>query len=158
MYLLRQVTLRYNELTLSIAPAPKNIGSYFSEEVCRKSFSGNTTAEATELDYFFLLKSGEDVVGFFRAIDLFFDSEIELHGSYGYKDQSHMRSYFVLSRMFVATIFGMFPDRQVTTVVNKKNKRAVHYVEWLGFVGVAANRDSADMVNFILDEQQYRKE
>ena len=153
--LLTQIKLRYKELNLSLLADPRNIGSYFSEDVCRKSFSGSVIADVCELDYYYLITSGEEVVGFFRAVDLYFDAAIELHGSYGYKNPSHMRSYFILSKMFIREVLNTFPDRKITSVANRNNKNAMHYIKWLGFVEVGDNNDATDMVNFELDNSSY---
>ena len=140
---------------MSISYEPSNISNYFSEEVCRRSFSGNTHANITKLDYFFLIKHNEEFIGFFRVIDLHFESKMELHGSYGYKNNSHIKSYFVLSRLFIWEIVKRFPTRKITTVVNKENKNAIHYSEWLGFVELKSNDDVINMVDMELDKEKY---
>ena len=135
---------------------PRDISSHFSEEVCRKSFSGSLKADVSELDYYYIIKSGEEVVGFFRTVHLHFDSIMELHGSYGYKNQSHIRSYFMLSKMFVGEILNTFQNCKITSVANKTNKNAMHYIKWLGFVEVGQNNNAIEMVDFELDKQKYQ--
>ena len=153
--LLQEIKLCYKELTLGILHDPKNIVNHFSEEVCRKSFSGNTYPEITKLDYYFLIKNEEEVIGFFRVIDLHFESKIELHGSYGYKNNSHIKSYFVLSKLFIWEIVKRFHKRKITTVANKENKNAIHYIKWLGFVEVKPNDDVINMIDLELDKDIY---
>ena len=102
-----------------------------------------------------MIKHNEEFIGFFRAIDLHFESKMELHGSYGYKNNSHIKSYFVLSRLFIWEIVKRFPTRKITTVANKENKSAIHYIEWLGFVELKSNDDVINMVDMELDKEKY---
>ena len=149
--LLQQIKLCYNELSLSILHDPSNIATYFSEDVCRKSFSGSNYPDITELDYYYLIKCEEEVVGFIRAINLFFDTTMELHGSYGYKNNSHIKSYFFLSKSFLCEIVKRFPNSKITTVVNKNNKNALHFSKWLGFVENESNENVTNMIDMELD-------
>lgn len=110
----------------------------------------------TEVDYFYLIKAGEEIVGFYRTMDLFFDSVVELHGSYGYRDRSHLRSYFALARTFVSSVMDIFPTRRITTLVQKDNLTTRHFVAWLGFFETGISDDSRTRLTFELDKARFR--
>lgn len=130
---LTSLKIEYGGLKLELYNHPESIGTFFDEQVCKKSFSNKLSPDVTELDYFYLIKHQDEPIGFIRAIDLFFDNVIELHGSYGFRNNRYIRNYFILSRIFLNTIIEIFPDRQVRTMVHKSNTSVSHFVDWLGF-------------------------
>lgn len=148
--------LRYRELTLERCLEPQILGTCFPEEVRKRSFSDGIAPVVTEVDYFYLIKAGEEIVGFYRTMDLFFDSAVELHGSYGYRDRSHLRSYFALARAFVSTIMDIFPTRKITTLVQKDNLATRHFVAWLGFLETGISDDSSARLTFELDKARFK--
>ena len=138
---------------LEYYPSPQKFPDYFTEDVCRKSFSNSVHPDITELDFFYIIKFRDEVIGFHRIIDLFFDSEIELHGSYGYKNNTHIKSYFFLSCLFVATVVRMFPERKISSLVNENNKPAIHHLKWLGFYKTTPEQETSEMQYFELDKR-----
>lgn len=130
---MEKLTFAYSDLTAELYTTPELLCNFFSPEVCRASFSGELTPDVSELDYFYIIRHGEEVVGFFRTIDLFFDDIVEVHGSYGYPDMSHLISYMSLSRLYIAHMKRIFPSRRVITMVHNDNNATLQFIKWLGF-------------------------
>ena len=104
----------------------------------------------SELDYFYIIRKGEDVIGFFRTIDLFFDDVIEVHGSYGYADLSYLTSYMALSRLYIAHMNRIFPSRRMMTLVRDDNKATLQFIKWLGFQPEPNAESLPDRQSYIL--------
>lgn len=130
---LEKLTLAHNGLTAKLYTTPELLCKFFSPEVCRASFSGELQPDASELDYFYIIKHDQKVIGFFRTIDLFFDDIVEVHGSYGYPDLSYLVSYMALSRLYIAHMRRIFPSRRLITIVHNDNKSTLEFIKWLGF-------------------------
>lgn len=148
---LTMLSFSYNDLMVEYYSSPHDINKFFSEDVCRLSFSGKKVPEITELDYFYLIKAGDEVVGFYRTINLYFDSIIELHGSYGYKDKSYLRSYLELSKIYILTTMKIFPKHMFLTLVENDNKATLHFVNWLGFYKIGNCKDFPSKQIFRID-------
>jgi hypothetical protein len=125
--------LQEGTLTMEFCPSPLGIERYFTEEVRLASFPPNGIAGVCELDSFFLIKRGTEVVGYFKAVDMFFDGVIELHGSYNGPTDFLVKRYFFLSRKFAQTIQKMFPKKQIRTFVKKDNTKILPLLNWLQF-------------------------
>lgn len=137
-------------MTAELYAAPESFCDFFSPEVCRASFSGELRPDVSELDYFYIIRKGEDVIGFFRTIDLFFDDVIEVHGSYGYADLSYLTSYMALSRLYIAHMNRIFPSRRMMTLVRDDNKATLQFIKWLGFQPEPNAESLPDRQSYIL--------
>ena len=150
---LEELTLTHNGLTAELYTTPELLCKFFSPEVCRASFSGELQPDASELDYFYIIKHDQKVIGFFRTIDLFFDDIVEVHGSYGYSDMSYLVSYMALSRLYIAHMRRIFPSRRMITIVHNDNKSTLQFVKWLGFERESKDECAPGKRSYILDNK-----
>ena len=141
---LNTLKVQHNDLFIKYCGKnPIDIENFFSNEDNSKSFPPNGILEATELDYFYYIYHKNSIVGFYRITDLFFNNEIELHGSFNKYDTFLVKSYFELTGLFVNSIQNIYPNSLVSSSVHKDNKKAIMFLEYLGFelVESDANND-----------------
>jgi hypothetical protein len=139
---LQTIQLTSGDFRLEYCPNPLGIEKYFSPEVRLASFPPDGIAGVCELDVFYLIKRGDEVVGYFKAVDLFFDGVIELHGSYNGPTDFSVKKYFFLGKNFAHTVQKMFPKKQILTYIQKDNKKILGFLKWLKFLYV--NKQPAD--------------
>lgn len=138
---LHQLSLEEDSMHMEYYPNPKGIEKFFSHPVRMKSFPPDGVAEPNELECYFLIKRNSKVVGYYKAVDLFFENTIELHGSYDGPVNFLMKTYFFLSRKYVRSICDIFPDKKIKTVIRKDNEDILRLVYWLGFSEVGVSGD-----------------
>jgi RimJ/RimL family protein N-acetyltransferase len=132
--LLSKLRIQHNNLHLHyFGNTPSGIETYFSIEDNLKSFPPHGKLEKTELDFFFYILHNNAVVGFYRVTDLFFNNEIELHGSFNKYNTFLVKTYFELTRLFVTNIQNTFTNSVVNSTVHRENKKAIVFLEYLGF-------------------------
>jgi len=142
--IINTLKVQHNDLFIKYCKKnPTDIEKYFSFEDNLKSFPPNGIMEATELDSFYYIYHKNSVVGFYRITDLFFNNEIELHGSFNKYETFLVKSYFELTELFVNSIQNVYPNSIVSSSVHKDNKKAIMFLEYLGFelVEYDANND-----------------
>lgn len=115
------------------------IEKLFAQEVRVKAFPPNGIAEPNELECYYILKRGNDNIGYIKAIDLFFDGVIEIHGSYCGPRGFLVRTYFELSKKFIKRLQKMFPNKLVRTVIYQENTAVKDFVKWLGFYEISSD-------------------
>jgi hypothetical protein len=131
---LKSLKVQHNDLCINYCENyPIEIEKYFTLKDNLKSFPPNGKLEATELDFFYYILHKNSVVGFYRITNLFFNNEIELHGSFNKYNTFLVKSYFELTRKFVADIQNVFHNSTVSSSVHMDNKKAIMFLEFLGF-------------------------
>ena len=141
---LNTLNVQHNDLLIKYCGInPIEIENYFTNEDNLKSFPPNGILEATELDSFYYIYHKNSVVGFYRITDLFFNNEIELHGSFNKYETFLVKSYFELTELFVNSIQNIYPNSIVRSSLHKDNKKAIMFLKYLGFdlVELDANND-----------------
>lgn len=145
------LNVQHNDLFIKYCGKnPFDIEKFFSIQDNLKSFPPNGKLEATELDYFYYIYNKNSIVGFYRITDLFFNNEIELHGSFNKYETFLVKSYFELTGLFVKSIQNIFPKSIVSSSVHKDNKKAIMFLEYLGFefLELDVNNDKYLIFNF----------
>jgi hypothetical protein len=131
---LKTLKVQHNDLYINYCGNyPIEIEKHFTLDDNLKSFPPNGKLEATELDFFYYILHKNSVVGFYRVTDLFFNNEIELHGSFNKYRTFLVKSYFELTRIFVTSVQNIFQNSIVSSSVYKDNKKAIMFLEFLGF-------------------------
>lgn len=136
-------------LCLKYCDNPDTIVDFLSEDDAIRSFPPDGKLLVSELDTFYLIMLGDGPVGFYRIEDLFFDGQIELHGSFVKHDTFLIRAYFELTTLFVKTISKRFPYKTICTTVLKNNAAVRKFLTYLGFIAVKDSLDSGQYIKYI---------
>lgn len=130
---LSKLNISYGPLEMVYCSNPQGIEQYFSREVNLISFPPDGVVRTTELDVFYTIKLGDSIVGYYKAVDLFFDGIIELHGSYDGPRTFLLKTYFLLTKKFVSVVQNTFPDKVITVLIDKSNTKVLKLLYWLKF-------------------------
>lgn len=147
-----QYHFRHHGIQMEYCESPSGIEQYFTEDVRRASFPPDGIAKIFELDIFFLIKRENEVVGYYKAVDLFFDGVIELHGSYNGPNDFLVRRYFLLSKKFVHTVQKMFPKKQIRTIIKNDNVKIVRLLQWLQFERTMEQDATSPYISYVLTD------
>lgn len=144
-----KLVLSYGELHIRLCNDTNVITEAISDEDARKSFPPDGKLVSSELDTFFLILLDHTIVGFYRIIDLFFDGEIELHGSFFRHDTLLNRAYFMLTVRFVDSIMRQYADKTICTTIAKDNIAVRKFLDFLGFVAKEVPDDSSPYIRYV---------
>jgi hypothetical protein len=135
------IELIHNLLSIKyIGKYPKGIEKIFVHEDNLKNFPPNGIFEPSDLDHFYYILLKDQVVGFYRVIDLFFSDTVELHGGFNKYESFIVRSYFELTKKFVSCILSSFPEKKICTVVHVEN------ISYLNFIRLKRSEESSNYV------------
>lgn len=172
--LIAQLHLDSGSLAFSRCDNPVELLDCLSPEDARRSFPPDGIPLVSELDTFFRITTtpgaavvgngvaadcqhGIHTVGFYRVEDLFFDGEIELHGSFAKHDSFLVRSYFNLTTLFVKSFVDRFPQKTICTTVLKENAPVRAFLRWLKFEETAELSDNNAYIRYELrNRESYR--
>lgn len=114
---------------------PKAIGieKLFAPEIRIQAFPPTGIAEPNELECYFILKINNNIVGYIKIVDLYFDGIIEVHGSYCGPKGFLVKTYFFISKKLLKKLQHTYPDKIIRTVIYKDNNNVRKFVNWLGF-------------------------
>jgi len=88
----------------------------------------------SDIEHYLDIHYKNKLIGFYKIIDLSFENVLELHGSFSKPESFLVRSYFDLTKKFVAKVRLQWPDRSITTVIRKDNSKVKSFLNFLGFV------------------------
>lgn len=87
----------------------------------------------SEIEYFLSIKLSGELFGFYKIVNLDFNNEIELHGSFKSNTNFLIKYYFELTKIFVLDIQTKFPKKSITSNVSSSNLNVIRFLEYLDF-------------------------
>tara|TARA_Y100000589_G_C27120565_1_gene616250 strand:+ start:610 stop:1377 length:768 start_codon:yes stop_codon:yes gene_type:complete len=139
--------VKQNNLSLCLMQKNYNLSSVFSEKDNKKNFPPDGNLLISDLDTFFLIKLKNEVVGFYRIINLDFEQKIELHGSFAKYNTFLIRSYYLLTKKFVEVVFSTFNNHKIESLVHRSNNEVIKFLDYLNFIKL--NEDKQGYIRFI---------
>jgi len=144
-----ELSISYGNLKISFMKEKNDLTKYFSHEDNLKNFPPDGILNFTELDLFFLIKNNNDIVGFYRIIDLYFDNTVELHGGFNKYDSFLIRSYFELTKKFVQEVFKIYYKYKISSLVHISNKRVIKFLHYLNFIDYGRSPENKNFKRFL---------
>lgn len=150
---LRTFSLKVNNFSAHYEkPDFEELKRIFTEEENKYNFPPDGKIIFSEIEYFLPIYFKNKLVGFYKVVDLHFEDEIELHGSFSLSQTFLIRDYFSFTKEFVSKIQHDFRDRKISSMTSFQNKKVLKFLEYLGFMAVEKNEENEDnrYIKFIL--------
>ena len=126
--------LTHNDFEVIKSKDISNLPSIFNKTDRILSFPPDGNICRSDIEHYLDIHYKNKLIGFYKIIDLSFENVLELHGSFSKPESFLVRSYFDLTKKFVAKVRLQWPDRSITTVIRKDNSKVKSFLNFLGFV------------------------
>jgi hypothetical protein len=126
--------LAHNDFVVIKSKDLNKLPSIFNKADRLFSFPPNGNIARSEIEHYLDINYKNELVGFYKIIDLRFEHVIELHGSFSKPESFLVRSYFDLTKKFVAKVRLQWPGHSITSVIHKDNIKVKSFLSFLDFV------------------------
>ena len=132
--LIANFILAHNDFEVIKSKDLNKLPSIFNKTERLFSFPPDGNICRSDIEHYLDINYKNKLIGFYKIIDLSFENVLELHGSFSKPESFLVRSYFDLTKKFVAKVRLQWPDRSITTVIRKDNSKVKSFLNFLGFV------------------------
>lgn len=126
--------LTHNDFEVIKSKDINSLPSIFNKTDRILSFPPDGNICRSDIEHYLDIHYKNQLIGFFKIIDLSFENVLELHGSFSKPESFLVRSYFDLTKKFVAKVRLQWPDHSITSVIRKDNVKVKSFLNFLGFV------------------------
>ena len=131
--------LSHNDFEVIKSKDISNLPSIFYKTDRILSFPPDGNICRSDIEHYLDINYKNQLIGFFKIIDLSFENVIELHGSFSKPESFLVRSYFNLTKKFILKVRSEWPDHVIKSVIHKDNSKVKSFLSFLNFVETSDN-------------------
>lgn len=137
--LIANFILAHNDFEVIKSKDLNKLPSIFNKTDRLFSFPPDGNICRSDIEHYLDINYKNELVGFYKIIDLRFENVIELHGSFSKPESFLVRSYFNLTEKFIFKVRSAWPDHSIKSVIHKDNSKVMSFLSFLNFVETSDN-------------------